>query len=419
MSEGQYEAMKSNMLNAVRLILAGLGLAVSGYLFARTLQLYAGNATSGSICSALLGIDCDATLLSASSWFQGVPVAGWGVVYFSHLGVLVILGALLGSPFARATNITFFLVGLAGSTISVLLLIQLFTGATSLCLLCVVTHLLNFGLLAVAFLAAPGPPAEFACSLRNGIAFAIRGQAGAGSDARWSALALATAALATLAAYLWVDAQTQRIVIAADAPVDGFKLYRSYSLFPKHDIVVRDDDPRKGLPTAPVEVVVFSDFQCPGCAAIARTLDGLYERFPDSLTVVFKNYPLSTECHPELGKDVHPDACAFARAAEAARMQGKFWEFHDLIFQSDERRGREEILGIAQRLDLDLAQFQTDLSSDLLATRLENDLLQGIALQVPGTPGIFIDGRMLFQPTPNSLETLIGILVLSHAQWSG
>src|SRR5262249_51893282 len=120
---------------------------------------------------------------------------------------------------------------------------------------------------------------------------------------------------------------------------------------------------------ARVEIVLFSDFQCPYCAQLARSLRELQSKGVSGvqLSVKFKHFPLA----------LHPAAPRLHLAALAAGEQGKFWEMHDLLFSNRSATGRDDLTGYAAGLGLDLERFSNDLESDLLKRVIETDMAEG------------------------------------------
>jgi protein-disulfide isomerase len=138
-------------------------------------------------------------------------------------------------------------------------------------------------------------------------------------------------------------------------------------------------------PTAqPVEIVVFSDFQCPFCAQFARAfrelqtngVDGAQTRF------TFRNFPLG----------IHPKAPLAHQAALAAAEQGKFWEMHDLLFERQAAMERANLERYAQELDLDPSAFEVALTTGAGLEHVREDLQTGRASGVNATPKFFING---------------------------
>lgn len=145
----------------------------------------------------------------------------------------------------------------------------------------------------------------------------------------------------------------------------------------------------QGDAKAPVILEEFGDFQCPPCGAIHPILKTMQQEFGPALRIVFREFPLVP---------AHEHALAAARAAEAAGMQGKFWEMHDLIYENQKAWSnafdvRPIFEGYATKIGLDLEKFKRDLSSETVAQRIFQDGKRGRSLGVQGTPTVFINGR--------------------------
>ncbi len=146
----------------------------------------------------------------------------------------------------------------------------------------------------------------------------------------------------------------------------------------------------QGNANAPVTLEEFGDFECPPCGLIHPILKNLEAEFgPARLRLVFREFPLVP---------THVHALAAARASEAAALQGKFWEMHDLIYehQKDWHEAfdvRPIFEGYAKTIGLDVAQFQRDNTSEIVERRIFLDGKRGHSLGVQGTPTIFLNGR--------------------------
>lgn len=149
-----------------------------------------------------------------------------------------------------------------------------------------------------------------------------------------------------------------------------------------------DDAPVRGAPMAPVTIVAFSDFQCPYCAAAHPELDRLVREFEGQVKLVFKHFPLGS----------HPRAVAAARAAEAARNQGKFWEMHDALFENQRALEDADLERYAGMIGLDVERFKADMAGTEVQERVEEDRALGERLGVEGTPTVFVNGRLLREP---------------------
>jgi protein-disulfide isomerase len=138
-------------------------------------------------------------------------------------------------------------------------------------------------------------------------------------------------------------------------------------------------------PARSVEIVLFSDFQCPFCAQLAGPIRELQKTPPAGVdvTVRFRHFPLG----------IHPAAPLAHQAALAAAEQHKFWEMHDLLFANRQHAQREDLIGYAAQLGLDVQRFTTDLDSDRIKQAIEDDKGEGARRHVEGTPTFYVNGR--------------------------
>ncbi len=152
----------------------------------------------------------------------------------------------------------------------------------------------------------------------------------------------------------------------------------------------------KGAPVASttVKIVEFSDFQCPACGAYYPILKKLTEEYGDRITFIYRHFPL---------RRIHRNADASAAAAEAAGLQGKFWEMHNMIFDnqkswSEERNPDDIFAGYANAIGLDKERFLADYESEAVADRIDADYEDGLALRVNSTPTFFVNGVKIQNP---------------------
>jgi len=150
----------------------------------------------------------------------------------------------------------------------------------------------------------------------------------------------------------------------------------------------------RGNPRAPVIVVEFSDFQCPFCRKIQATLKNLLAKYQDQVSLAYRDFPL---------RGMHSQAESAAESSRCAGEQGKFWEYHDLLFGNPEKLTQSGLIALAQTAKLDERQFVSCLSSGKYRADVERDLQDGIRAGVMGTPGIFIDGRLLSGAQPEEV----------------
>lgn len=141
--------------------------------------------------------------------------------------------------------------------------------------------------------------------------------------------------------------------------------------------------PVRGVGTARVTLVEFSDFQCPFCITAAPQLDAILKAYPTQVKLIFKQFPL----------DSHAQAPLAAAASRAAANQGKFWPMYDALFQQRGNLSRKGILGLAAAQGLDLKRFQADLDSRETKQAVDRDIADGEHIGVDSTPTLFVDGQ--------------------------
>ncbi len=171
--------------------------------------------------------------------------------------------------------------------------------------------------------------------------------------------------------------------------------------------VSADDDPAIGPADAAVVIIAFSDFSCPHCANFAlNTLPRLIEAYGDRVRFVFRDAPI-------LG----PTSGWAALAAECADDQGKFWEYHDLLFANQRSLSRENLTAYAQQLELDTAVFDACVDNQTHLEELQKDLADAQAVGLSGTPTFFINGRRVVGAQP--FEVFVEIIEAELAQAGG
>jgi protein-disulfide isomerase len=143
------------------------------------------------------------------------------------------------------------------------------------------------------------------------------------------------------------------------------------------------DDHVDGAPDAPLELVMYGDFQCPFCTAAQPILRRVRDRLGDELRFAFRHFPL---------RSVHPDAERAAQASEAAAAQGAFWPMHDALYGLRGQLGADDIAGAAAALGLDAERLRAELAEERYAARVQADVDSGTAGGVSGTPTFFLGG---------------------------
>jgi len=145
----------------------------------------------------------------------------------------------------------------------------------------------------------------------------------------------------------------------------------------------------RGEANAPVTLEEFGDFQCPPCGRLYPDLKKIEADYGPRLRVVFRNFPLM---------QMHKHALEAAHAAEAASLQGKFWEMHDMLYENQQQWSEAEnvrpiFLQYARTIGLNVETFDRDMDSTQVSRSIINDLRRGETLQVKATPTVIVNGR--------------------------
>lgn len=158
-------------------------------------------------------------------------------------------------------------------------------------------------------------------------------------------------------------------------------------------IKVTSADHIRGNKNAPVVMVEYSDYQCPFCSRHHVTMQSIMKKYGDKVAWVYRHYPLP----------FHEQAKPAANAAECANAQGKFWEFTDEVFATqDQISGADYFTKIASKLGLDASKFKTCVDAKKYESRIDTDTQEGGSYGVSGTPATFINGVLVSGAVPES-----------------
>ena len=169
--------------------------------------------------------------------------------------------------------------------------------------------------------------------------------------------------------------------------------------------IATDDQPVKGNPKAVVTIVEFTDFECPGCARQHPVLERIVSEFGDQVRLVVRDFPLSQ----------HANARKAAEAAEAAREQGKYWEYAAVLFRNQSALGIDKLRQYATEVGLDRAKFDASLDSGKFAEKVQRDVMDGRKLGINGTPTLYINGRRVADISYESMKSAIQAALKAEA----
>lgn len=172
-----------------------------------------------------------------------------------------------------------------------------------------------------------------------------------------------------------------------------------------------------GTTSKKVVLIEYGDFQCPGCGSLYPSLHPLKEKYKDQLTFVFRNFPLTS---------IHPNALAGATAAEAAGLQGKWWEYHDMLYENQDEWSEADVqkrtdifVGYAKDLGLDTVMFKKDLENEKISQKIARDQALGKKIGASSTPTLVLNGKILPQEswdTSSKLEAVIVAAIKASGQ---
>ena len=148
--------------------------------------------------------------------------------------------------------------------------------------------------------------------------------------------------------------------------------------------IVSEKDHIQGNNEATIVLVEYGDYQCPHCGRAYPIVKRMQEKLGDQLKFVFRNFPLAK---------IHPEATMAAVATEAAALQDKYWEMHDIIFENQDQLDKNSLLDYARELDLDITKFKKDIEDSALQEKVQADFESGIRSGVNATPTFFINGE--------------------------
>ncbi|MEN3334390.1 MAG: hypothetical protein V7641_3755 [Blastocatellia bacterium] len=161
--------------------------------------------------------------------------------------------------------------------------------------------------------------------------------------------------------------------------------------------IAMDDQPWKGGEHATVTIVEFTDYQCASCAQAQPIIEDLLKEYGDKVKLVVRDFPLSR----------HAQAFKAAEAAEAARQQGKYWEYSALLFQNQQNLEASKLKEYATQAGLDRQAFDESLDAGKFAESIQRDIRDGKALGISATPALFVNGKPLNERTREALKEAI------------
>jgi protein-disulfide isomerase/uncharacterized membrane protein len=368
------------------LVLCTVGVCLSADLLRLHVNVHT-NPDYHSYCAMSEWVNCDSVAASDYSVFLGLPLSLWGLWCYTTLGALAVWGLRRhGRGPTWPFGLVFWL-GLCASGLGVALFLVSHMVVKSVCIVCGGTYVVNFALATTAFMAlrraGTGPWRALAEDLRS-------------ISTRTSTVALFAAVTAAVPVALWAGVPHYWRVELPTGP-GGLPVG-----------VTREGHPWIGAEDPVLEIVEFSDYQCPHCRRGHDDVRKLIESHPGLVRLIHRQYPLDHNCNTALQQPFHPFACDYARMSHCAQQQGRFWEANDYLFEHGRQHSPVAVGDLAAALDLDADEMRACLRRDESRQAIQRDLEAGWALQIRGTPTFVVHGRAYPGRIPR--EVIDGIL---------
>jgi protein-disulfide isomerase/uncharacterized membrane protein len=362
----------------VIIVLAAIGVAVSLSIDIVHARLVADH-NYASFCNVSSTVNCDVVLTSRYSELFGVPLSRWALLFY---GTVIALGIAIARVERATTRETLGKVVLIlqvwGLLFAAYLAVIALAVLHTVCLMCSALYVLSVALFAAAW---------WLNSALRVVGRRQRAESARRDRVVWIGSLAAVSLVIAVGGWEAFGHRGQHTEIPADFHEWFFK-----------QPVVRmpvDDSHSIGSPDAPVTVVEFSDFECGHCLAFHNSLEDALRNRRHDVRLVFRHFPLDSSCNPKVASHLHQQACLAATAAECAGEQGKFWEYHNILFANQQALQREFLIAYAQRLGLDTTRFASCLGGNEARARVERDAREGAQLGIDSTPTWFINGRMI------------------------
>jgi protein-disulfide isomerase/uncharacterized membrane protein len=363
--------------------LSAIGAAISIWQTRLFHMTRAGADGSGhTFCNIGSAFDCTAIEMSKyAELMEGFPLSGFAIS--GYLVILILsLYAFSEAHRQHAKKLLVIFAGIA-TLFSVAYLAIMVGTIGKFCLLCLGVDLINFCILGLA-ISLPEPKEGFVPFQKLN----PPQMAGIGVSALVAAF-LITKATNPNADMKRADVEEriQYILTGADKPLN-----------------LPSDTPMIGKPDAPVTIVKFFDFQCPGCKIAANAVHPLLKRYPNEVKFLFLNFPLDMACNPLIKNRIHDSACEAAAFALCASQQGKYEEAYSLLFENQENLGTGKIAELMASIPgIDAKQLNDCATLPSTMEKLKSEIRIGEALSIQSTPTFFLNGKKIEGGLPTSM----------------
>lgn len=379
-------------------VLALVGAAIGGLMtWHHDVQLFGDASMQGELigCTSSEEVNCDIVNTSDYSEVLGIPIATWGIATY-----LLIAGlAVAAARGAQAFKPILFALGIGAVAYSGFLFYISKVQLNYVCAWCMRLYVINAAIPVLA-VAAGALKASMPSPRQIGITvsvFAALSLASVGGERIFRNSLLGNEAAATQLVQNEAPQQPEAEEALFTDP-EGLLPEREITVTTEDKnealIALRSDDAWKGNPNAEVVLVEFADLECGYCKRASSQLKRLYDVYGDDVLFVFKHFPMHPACNPGVKNPKHRYACRAAQASVCAQQQGRFWAFHDLAFKNQHQLKEENLRAYAEAVELDLGQYDACMNDRRAGSKVVQNGQDGEAVDIHGTPRIFIDGRL-------------------------
>ena len=378
------EWVKKNINHILAVVIAILGVVVCFYSITHHIQLKAQGSTD-FFCNINSKYNCDAVVMTKYSELFGIPLGVFGVGFFMSMLTLAML-AYLNQDRVKKWIHTYAVMSLIGCGVSLIYgsISKFIIGV--MCPSCMSIYTLcfiQFLIVAVFFKRIPKPD--------NFVSFV--------KDVFIGGVVSSVVLLGCIIVYFIVpisnlEGSSPAQVLKEDVGIElAFSDKIETIQINKKDNKNPTNDFRSGDDNSKVQMVIFSDFQCSGCAKLHRYIKDNLSDLKDRILIVYKNFPVDSHCNPKMKRKYHEYACEAAMMARCLGREGMFWQYHDKLFENRMDINSQNLILWAKEFGLNDLQIDSCRISQEIKDAINRDLVVADNLGITGSPVIYVNGR--------------------------
>ena len=393
---------KGLLYAALFFALAGAGLAI--YATNLTFKLTVSGLIDPSGCSFNDWITCDTVLSTSLAKMFGVPVAWWGFLYYLWAFFTIIFAAIYSAkPFGKACAEAVLFISVISVLFTFFKIYQLISLGV-ICPVCVGMYISNFAIFLFLMISLK---IKFKDVLRFELNYFKRifkkksPEESSPHPMRFGVIFIWLFAMGFLGLIYY-----ENTVVELNPSKIKLILYEHYRQEPVN--INTEGAPMEGDPNSNVKIAVFSDFQCPSCKLLASNMKTIMLDQKNDISYSFMNYPLDSSININVKHELHKFAGISALASVCAAEKGKFWEFHDELFENQTSLSREFLIETAVKLGMDENEFTACLDSEETRQKVLSNIDAAKVAGVSSTPSLFINSRKVkYWNSPEVIRAII------------